>query len=111
MADSLSVTLQFMLQGTWLDTQDMGQIFDTPVFNLGDTLADGTNVIDCADQWWHDERTVTAAAETLDLTALTRTVYGSVATINMARVKGLLIYNTNLSAANKLTVGAAATNP
>lgn len=107
MADALTVSLSFILSGQWTDTQDMGTINDVPRFDLGKTLTDGTASIDTADLWWHDERTLAATSETLSLIALTRTVYGSTNTINMARVKGLLIKNVNTSATHKLTVGAA----
>lgn len=109
MADTLSVDLDFILRAVWKDAQDFGNIVDSPTLNLDDTLADGIG-LDQADIIWHDERTVTAAAETLDLTALTRTVFGDTATLNFVKVKGLVIKNKSTTAGENLTVGNAATN-
>ena len=74
MADVLTTDLSFVLRALWKDAQDLGNILDALAINLDDTLADGVG-LDQADLLWHDERTLTAAAETLDLTALTRTVF------------------------------------
>ena len=109
MADVLTTDLSFVLRALWKDAQDLGNILDALAINLDDTLADGVG-LDQADLLWHDERTLTAAAETLDLTALTRTVFGDSATVNFAKVKALLIKNKSTTAAQVLTVGAAATN-
>lgn len=109
MADTLSVDLNFVLRAVWKDTQDLGSILDSPFLNLDDSLADGVG-LDLADIIWHDRRTVTAAAETLDLSALTRTVFGDSATIAFVKIKGLVIRNRNAVAGENLTVGNAAAN-
>jgi hypothetical protein len=109
MADSLSVDLDFTLRAVWKDTQDLGTIMDSPVLNLDDTLADGVG-LDLADILWHDERTLAATSETLDLSALTRTVFGDSATVAFVKVKGFIIKNKATTAGFNLTVGNAASN-
>lgn len=109
MADVLSTTLQFTLSGSWVDSQDLSTVTDAIALNLDDQFSDGTG-LDQADIMWHDERTLAATSETLDVTALTRTILGSTNTVNFARIKGLVIRNTTTTAGSKLTVGAAASN-
>lgn len=107
MADALTTTLTMSLNASWVDTQDLGSVIDAASLDLADTFADGTG-LDQADIIWHDERTLSATSETLDLTALTRTILGSTNTVNFARIKCLAIKNTATTAGFKLTVGAAA---
>ncbi len=110
MADTLSVDVKTSLEWLFQDIDPLSTISDTSKLTYKHSFADGT-ATDQADILWYDERTVaTAANDDLDLTALTRTVFGSVLMVNFAKVKSLLIVNTATAAGEDLTFGAAATN-
>ena len=104
-----TVDLKFQLVINNITDLTVGTVTDLNSVNLDDALTDGVG-LNMSDRVWYSRRTVTAAAETLDLTALTRTVQGNTVTTNFAKIKGLLIHNRNTTAAKKLTIGAAATN-
>ncbi len=110
MADTLSVDVKTSLEWLFQDVDELTTISDTSKLAFKHSFADGT-AADQADILWYDERTVAIAAnDDLDLTALTRTVFGSVLTVNFAKIKSLLIVNTQAAAGEDLTIGAAASN-
>ena len=110
MADVLSTELTLQIKAVLTETLDLGKGYNNLTLILDDILEDGVT-IDKADLLWHDERTVTAAAETLDLTALTYTCFGSTITVNNARVKLFALWNKSTTAGEILTIGSAAANP
>ena len=110
MADTLSVDIKASLEWLFQDVDSLTTISDTSKLIFKHSFSDGT-AADQADLLWYDERTVaTAANDDLDLTALTRSVFGSVLTVTFAKVKSLLIVNTATTAGEDLTIGAAASN-
>ena len=64
-----------------------------------------------AEAVWHveDQTLLNATSTTLDLTALTRTVFGDTVTVTFLSVKALLIVNQSISV-GELVVGDAATD-
>ncbi len=107
MATSLSVDIKASL--TWLqaDALDLSTISDNAKLEFDKSTANGTGA-DQADLLWHDQRAVAAASnDDLDLTALASTIFGSAVTVNMAKVRGLLILNTSTTSGEVLRVGGA----
>jgi hypothetical protein len=98
---------------TWLfqDAIDLSTVSDSSNLQYKKSLADGT-LSNQADKVWHDQRTLSAGAnDDLDLNALVNTLFGSTITINLARVKALLVINEATAAGEDLVLGAAASNP
>ena len=110
MSDTLSVDVKTSLEWLFQDVDDLTTISDTSKLAYKHSFVDGT-AADQADVLWYDERTIANGAnDDLDLTALTRTVFGSVLTVHFAKVKSLLIVNTATAAGEDLTLGAADSN-
>ena len=110
MSDTLSVDAKASLEWLLQDVDDLTTISDTSKLAFKHSFTDGT-AADEADVLWHDERTLSAAAnDDLDLTALARTIFGGALTVTLSKVKALLIVNTHATAGEDLTLGAAATN-
>lgn len=105
MATSLSVTLENVLRWTYSSPLDLSTPKDASSLDLGDTLANGTGD-DQADMIFHDQRTLAATSEDLDLAGgITNTLTG--ATMSFAKVKALLIKVVTTGTGKKLTVGGA----
>lgn len=110
MADTLSVEVRASLAWLFQDAIDLTTIADSSKLEYARSLADGT-AADQADKLWHDERTVAGGAnDDLDLTALVNTVFGSTLTINLAKVKALLLVNTSTTAGDELRLDSAVAN-
>lgn len=108
MADTLAVDIKASLVWLFQDTLDLSIVADVSKLEYAAALADGT-AENQADRLWHDQRTVAASAnDDLDLTALARTFFGSAVTIELAKVKVLLIVNMATAAGEDLLVGGAA---
>ncbi len=90
-----------------LATKDLSTPNDTLILNLADALASGT-AIDQADLLFHDERTLAATSEELDLAGGLTSSFG--ATLTFVKIKGILIRNTSETAGDILAVGGAAAN-
>ena len=109
MSRTLQVQFDSSLQWNWQDTGADGSVLrdNLQPANAGE-WADGSGASQ-ANLLWHDQRTLTASSsETLDLTALTRTIFNSVNTVNLGHVKGIYIENLNEVSGDDLTVGKAA---
>jgi len=108
MADTLAVDIKASLVWLFQDTLDLSIVADVSKLEYTVALPDGT-ATDEADRLWHDQRTVAASAnDDLDLTALARTIFGSAVSIEMVKVKALLIVNIATTAGEELLVGGAA---
>lgn len=110
MATSLSTTLTLTLRHTLTNALDLS----TPTDELtgsysqwGDSMTNGTST-DQVNEAWHDERTLAATSETLDLTSGLTNPLGLA--LAFTGIKLLAIYNTTTTASANLTVGAAASN-
>src|SRR5688572_4302932 len=98
MADTLAVDIKASLVWLFQDAIDLTVVSDSSKLEYAESLADGT-AADQADKLWHDQRTVAAGAnDDLDLTALVNTIFGSTVTINLVKVKALLIVNLSATA-------------
>src|SRR5690606_10206752 len=107
MADTLSAELTLGL--TWLleDVLDTSSISDTARLAYGSTWRDGTGA-DQADQLWHAQQTLAASGvASLDLTNLTRTVFGGSLAVSFAKVKALVLVNLATTSGLDLLVGGA----
>lgn len=110
MADTLSLDIKSSLEWVFQEAGDLTTVSDISKLQYKGSLTDGV-ASDQADKLWHDQRTLASAAnDDLDLTNLTRTVFGSTITTQFAKVKALLIINTATTAGEELVVGAAAAN-
>ena len=110
MTDTLSVDVKTSLEWLFQDVDQLTTISDASKLAFKHSFVDGKSD-DEADVLWHDERTIAVAtSDDLDLTALTRTMFGSVSTVNIASIKAFLIVNTASTAGQDLTLGAAASN-
>jgi hypothetical protein len=110
MSDTLSVDVKASLEWLFQDVDDLTTISDVSKLAFKHSFVDGI-AADEADVLWHDERTLAAAAnDDLDLTALVRTIFGSVLTVTFAKIKALLVINTQAVAGEDLRIGAAASN-
>lgn len=110
MADTLSTTVMAEFSWSFREGLDLGNVIDSAKLQFSKTLADGT-AIDTADKIWHDTRSIlTTANDDLDLTALTHSIFGSTVTINLAKVKGILIVNNDTDTGDELVIRADATN-
>ena len=107
MASSLSVKWTNSLKWEMTNALDLSTPNDYGTLDLKDDLANGTGT-DQADEVWHDERTLAAASETLDLTSLAGGPWGS--TKAFASIKAIFIKNTGTTTGEDLTVGGAAAN-
>jgi len=111
MADSLAVDIRASIQWLFEDSLDLSTVVDGSKLDYENSTSDGTGT-DQADKIWHDERSLPGfASDDLDLNALTTTVFGSVVTINFAKVKAVLVVNLSTSPSEELQVGGAPTNP
>jgi hypothetical protein len=107
MADFLTSQIKASLNWLFQEALDLANVADDAKLEYDKTFADGV-AADQADKIWHDSRTLAAAAnDDLDLNALTNTIFGSTVTINLAKVKAILIVNTATTAGEDLTVGGA----
>jgi hypothetical protein len=110
MADTLATKLIASLEWNRSEALDLSNVIDRAKVEFTQEMADGTGN-DQADLIWHDTRTVASAAnDDLDLTALTQTIFGSTVTINFAKVKAILIVNTNTVAGDELVVDTSVAN-
>jgi hypothetical protein len=105
---ALSTNIALTLVATLTGTADLSTPKDTLNYPITDTLDSGT-AIDQADKIYRSTRTLGSGAnESLDLAGSLTDALG--ATITFAKVKLILIKNKSTTAANILTVGAAASN-
>lgn len=110
MADTLSLDIQARLAWVFLDGLDLSTVQDDSALEFKQSITDGTGANE-ADKIWHDRRTLAASAsETLDLSGLTHTLFGSTVTIDLAKVKCLFIKNLATSPGEELLAGGAASD-
>jgi hypothetical protein len=108
MADTLNLNVKASIDWLFRENLDLSVVSDASRLEYAAALADGTGTDQC-DKIWHDTRTLAAgASDDLDLNALPQTLFGSALTINLAKVKFLLVVNTSTVAGDDLTVGGAA---
>ena len=108
MADTLTAQIKASLAWLFQESLDLANVIDDSSLQYDRSFADGV-AADQADKLWHDNRTLASgASDDLDLNALASTIFGSTVTINLAKVKGVLIVNTATTAGEDLTVGGAA---
>ncbi len=112
--NTLGVTLAASLG--WLQNATLtdGTIVTDPGnktnFSYSKSTTTGTTV-DLADVIWHDQRTLTASSnDDIDLSALTRSIYGSSVASAFVRVKGIYICNTNTVTGDYLRIDSSVTN-
>ncbi len=111
----MSSTLSFEVAGgaNWslVETTTDGSVRDNSSSSFDIGWTPGTGAGQC-DKLWHNLRTLAASTpETLDLTNLTTSIFGTNVTANFAHVKGIQIINQNAVSGDDLTVGAAGSNP
>jgi hypothetical protein len=113
MADTLALNVNASVDWLFKESLDLSNVSDAAKLELKLAITDGTGS-GLADKIWHDTRSLTAAAaDNLDLTALTTTIFGSTVTISFVKLKGIFIVNNNAVSGDDLTIGngAAPFNP
>lgn len=106
LASEIKASIQWLFQ----EPLALTTVGDASQLVYDDTLASGT-AADEADLIWSDQRTLAAGAnDDLDLTALARALFGSTVTIDLARVKVILIVHTSTTAGEKLQLDSSVTN-
>jgi len=108
MATSLTTKLTLKLGHTYTNALDLTTPEDVLAgLSLSDSLTNGT-AADQANAVWHDERTLAATSETLDLQTLTDALGLA---LTFAAIKAIVIKNSATTTAFDLAVGNAAANP
>jgi len=110
MADTLATGIKASLEWLLKESLDLSIVTDASRLEYNRSLVDGAGSGQ-ADKLWHDERTLAAGAhDDLDLTALATTLFGNALTVALAKVKGLLIVNTSITAGDDLSIGGASSH-
>jgi hypothetical protein len=107
MADTLSAEMTLGL--TWLleDVLATSTIADTARLAYATSWRDGT-ANDQADQLWHSQQTLAASGVlSLDLTNLSRSVFGGSLAVSFAKVKALVLVNLATTSGHDLLIGGA----
>ena len=107
MAKTLTSKLELVLTHVFTNTIDLSAPKESFRLDLSDEMAAGTGDSQI-DQSWHDQRTLTAASEELDLAGVLTNIWGD--TITFAKVRTLAIHNKSTTSTEILTVGGAAVN-
>ena len=115
MADALSTTVKASIDWLFKETLATDGTFINDASTLSYTLdmLDGTtDASSQSDKIWHYKNAALTVAgpETLDLSALTLTVFGSTVTIAFVEVTAILIQNNSTPSTSIITVGAAGAN-
>ena len=106
MATSLKTFLNVSLEWIYENPLDQSTISDRNTKTFSDALVNGT-VIDAADLIWHDQRTLAATTENIDLAGVLTNAFGTAMTF--VKIKGILIKNRATTAAYTLAIGGHAT--
>ncbi len=104
MATNLETTLTLLMTWDFTNALDLSTPRDKNTLTCSDSLGQGTGSAQ-ADLVWHDERTLTGTSESLDLAGSLTNAWGS--TVTFAKVKGILIHNTNTTTLKVLAIGGA----
>ena len=105
MAAALTTTLTLKLNASQSEVLDLSTIKDSLSQDFSDSLANGT-AANQADLIFHDQRTVTAAAEDLDLAGSLTDKRGN--TLTFVEITCILIHNLSTTTGEVLTVGGDA---
>jgi hypothetical protein len=107
MADTLSSELTLGLSWLLEDALNTSTVSDTARLAYASAWRDGV-AVDQADQLWHSQQTLAASGVTnLDLTNLSRTVFGGSLTVTFAKVKALVLVNLATTSGLDLLIGGA----
>ena len=109
MADILAIGLAASIDWTFSDALDLSTISDNAKLAFSLDLADGTGD-NQVDKIWHDKRTIAIAADDdIDLRGtganMTHSIFGGTVTIELAKVKAILIKNLSTVSGEDLTIG------
>lgn len=110
MPNTLNADVAASIRWVLNEELDLSTVSDSSKLDFAVSLADGSgnNQVDAI---WHDERTVAGGAQDdLDLSNLTRTLFGAAVSVALARVKAILIVNRSTAPGDDLTIGAAPAN-
>ena len=103
---SLATTLNLTIQGDHKKTMEIvPSIRDNLNKSYTDSMATGT-ATDQSDVLWHDQRSLAATSETIDLAGTLTNAFGE--TVTIADLRCLVIKNNNTTAGHDLTIGGAA---
>jgi len=105
MAKELQSSVQVAISGVLTNALDLSTPEDSLSKSFRDSLATGT-VLDQADRMWHDNRTLSATSEDIDLAGGVTDGLG--ASVTFVKVKCIAIFNNSTTAGDNLTVGGAA---
>ncbi len=107
MADTLAVDIKTSLNWSFQNPLALGTLADVSKLEYAGSISNGTST-NQADELWHSQRVLSSISfEDIDLTNLTNQVFGNTITINLARVKVLMIINTSTTSGDELLIGGA----
>jgi len=110
MADIVTGTLQALLKWNQTEALDLSSVDDVASINFTVSLANGTGD-NQVNELWHDSRSLSAASnDDLDLTALTRTIFGTSVTSSFSILKAILIHNTSTTDGDDLYIDSSVSN-
>ena len=104
MADSLTSSISVLIKADDIKDMDLQDGKCNLSLSFSDSLASGT-AADQAAVVFHDQRTLAATSESLDLAGTLTDTFGGVVTF--AKVRCLHIENVNTTAGNDLVIGGA----
>ena len=99
--------IDFILSFDYTSSLDLGDVKDNQRLSYPEAWTDG-DAADKAEIVFHDQRTLTATSEDLDLYGNLTDAFGN--TLSFAKVKAIFIKNKNTGAGENLIVGGAAAN-
>ncbi len=103
MAKTLTTGLTLRLTGSYKDALDLSDVKDSLSLKDTDTMETGTSA-DQADLLYHDQRTLNADSENLDLAALVDS-FGD--TITIEKIKAIYVRVVTTTTLHTLTLGGA----
>lgn len=104
---SLTATVRLQVDSKLTGVADLSSPTDQLKKILSVVLANGSGA-NQAQQHWHDERTLSATSENLDLAASLTNGLGQ--TVTFSTVKTIIIYNKSTTSGQVIAVGGAAAN-
>ncbi len=108
MTTALAGKITFKMAWDYVDSMDLADTTNDLDIDWSDTIANGTGK-DQADWIWHDTRTAAGAVDDIDLNATLSDAFG--VSLDLVKVKGIFIQNTDETVGYDLAIGAAVATP
>jgi hypothetical protein len=107
---TIKASIRWLFQDALQSAAGLTTVSDTSEAAFSTDYSTGTGA-SLADLIWGQVRTLASSGnDDLDLTALTNTIFGNTVTINFAKVKAILIINTNTVSGDDLVIDTSVTH-